>query len=64
MLNPDYSSFYLETVATLSRADIRPEFILIPERFLGCADRYYCFQAVHGFILSMEAVPDRGQTPE
>jgi hypothetical protein len=43
MQYPEYSSYYLETAARLIDGDIRPEFMLIPERFVGCADRYYCF---------------------
>ena len=54
MQNPDYVSYYLESVARLYDGDMRPEYVLIPERSWDCADRYYCFQAAQHAILNLK----------
>ena len=58
---PEYSSYYLESVARLMDGEMRPEFVLIPERFVGCADRFYCFQAVDHAIRNMKNVSEKSE---
>ena len=40
--NPDYTSYYIESIGRLIDGEMRPEWVLIPERSWDCADRYYC----------------------
>lgn len=51
--NPDYTSYYVESVARLDDGSMRPEWVLIPERFSDCAGRLYCSQAALDAISSL-----------
>lgn len=45
-------------------AEIRPEYVLLPERYLDCAHRYYCFQAAQHAILNMKNKTSNGPEAE
>ena len=53
--NPDYTSYYLEAISKLETAQLRPEYVLVPERFYDCAGQQYCSQATQHGILNMKA---------
>lgn len=51
--NPDYTSYYIESIAKLIDGEMRPEWILIPQRFHDCGQRYYCSEAALAAIKNL-----------
>ena len=51
--NPDYTSYSIETIAKLIDGEIRPEWVLIPQRFSDCGQRYYCSEATLAAIRNL-----------
>jgi GPI mannosyltransferase 3 len=51
--NPDYTSYYLESIDRLVMEQMLPQWYVLPERSKCCAHRYYCFQAAQHAIEHM-----------